>query len=603
MIQDKFNLFFSGHCLDAYHFFGAHRNRESGKTEFTVWAPHAKSVRVIGAFNYWDREASYLAKIDDRGVWSLTLDNVSEWDIYRYVIEDWKGKLTEKSDPFAFYSELRPSTSSKVVHLEGYNWEDQEWMQNRSINYDRPMNIYEVHAGSWKIKENGEHYTYAELADELIPYCVENGYTHIELMPLNEYPFDGSWGYQASGYFSLTSRYGSMHQFMYFMDKAHKNNIGVIMDFVPVHFVKDNHGLRMFDGTPQFEYQQYSESEWGTCYFDLAKEEVRSFLMSSAAFWCDVYHMDGIRVDAVSNLIFWKGNKNNGVNTGAVDFIKRLNYDVKDKFHNVMMIAEDSSDYEGVTKPSIYGGLGFDYKWDLGWMNDTLKYYAMDPVYRKYHHNMINFSMAYFYSEKFIMEFSHDEVVHGKATIVNKMWGLYNDKFAQARNLYLHMYTHRGMKINFMGKEIGLFRVWDENTQNDWFLLQYPVHDCFRRYLHDLSKIYLSHSCLYKYDYSWEGFKWIDADNAEQSIYTYYREDEESIMVVVLNMTPVSHEKFEVKVPMKGYYTEVINSDKDIYGGYNMCNYKPVKSVHKKQKDIIRIRVAPFAGILFEIKK
>ncbi len=603
MIQEKYNLFFSGHCLDAYRHFGAHRNPENGETTFTVWAPHAKSVRVIGAFNYWDREASYLEKVDDRGVFSITLYNVSEWDIYRYVIESGNGTLTEKSDPFAFYSEYRPSTSSKVVHMDGYNWEDSEWMKTRSINYDRPMNIYEVHAGSWKFKEDGSQMTYVELADELIPYCVENGYTHIELMPLNEYPFDGSWGYQASGYYSLTSRYGSMQQFMYFVDKAHENNIGVIMDFVPVHFVKDNHGLRLFDGTPQYEYQQNSESEWGTCYFDLAREEVRSFLMSACAFWCDYYHMDGIRVDAVSNLIFWKGNKNLGVNTGALDFIKRLNYDIKEKFPNVMMIAEDSSDFEGVTKPTIYGGLGFDYKWDLGWMNDTLKYYKMDPVYRKYHHNLINFSMAYFYSEKFIMEFSHDEVVHGKATIIDKMWGLYNDKFAQAKNLYLYMYTHPGKKLNFMGNELGHFREWDEAKELDWFLLKYPNHDSFRRYMHDLSKIYLSHSCLYKYDYSWEGFKWIDADNADQSIYTFYREDEESIMITVLNMTPVAHERFEVKVPMKGYYTEVINSDRDIYSGYNMCNYKPVKSVHKKQKDIIRIRIAPFAGILFEIKK
>ena len=605
MKDNRFDNFFSGHCLDAYKQFGAHFNSKDHRTTFTVWAPHAKSVRVSGAFNAWDREANYLKKIDERGVWSCELDNVNEWDTYRYIIEDADGNQKEKSDPFAFYSEMRPSTASKVVNIEDFPWNDGEWMQNRSVNFNRPMNIYEAHVGSWKMKEDGTLYTYEELADLLIPYCVENAYTHIELMPLNEYPFDGSWGYQASGYYSCTSRYGHFKQFMHLVNVAHQNGIGVIMDFVPVHFVKDDYGLRLFDGTPQYEYsdKENAESEWGTCCFDFYKEEVRSFLMSAASFWCDYYHMDGIRVDAVSNLIFWKGNKMRGVNQGALDFIKRMNYDIKEKYRNVMMIAEDSSGFEGVTKPSIYGGLGFDYKWDLGWMNDTLKYYAMDPIYRQYHHNMINFSMAYFYSEHFINEFSHDEVVHGKKTIVDKMWGTYEQKFAQAKNLYTYMYTHPGKKLNFMGNEIGHFREWDEHKEIDWFILKYPVQDSFRRFMHDLCQVYKYHSCLWKYDYEERGFKWIDADNASQSIYTYYREDEESIMVTVLNMTPASYEKFEINVPLKGVYTEIINSDRDIYSGYNMCNYKPIKTVHKKQREVLRVRVAPFAGIIFEIKK
>ena len=604
MKNKSFDNFFNGYSIDAYREFGAHLHDHT--CTFTVWAPNARSVRVTGSFNQWDPAHDFLEKVDERGVWSITLDVVNEWDTYRYIIEDQEGRLNEKSDPFAFYSEYRPATASKVVNLEDFPWIDGDWMRDRQINADKPMNIYEVHAGSWRMKEDGTLYTYEELADLLVPYCVENGYSHIEFMPLNEYPFDGSWGYQATGYFSCTSRYGHFKQFMHLVNVAHQNGIGIIMDFVPVHFVKDSYGLRQFDGTNQYEYsdKNNAESEWGTCYFDLGKEEVRSFLMSAANFWCDYYHVDGLRVDAVSNLIFWKGNKNNGVNTGAVDFIKRLNYLVKERYdHKIMMIAEDSSDFEGVTKPSFYGGLGFDYKWDLGWMNDTLKYYAMDPIYRQYHHNMINFSMAYFYSERFINEFSHDEVVHGKKTIIDKMWGTYEEKFMQAKNLYAYMYTHPGKKLNFMGNEIGHFREWDEAKEIDWFLLKYPLQDSFRRYTHDLNMVYKYHSCLYKYDYDPKGFRWIDADNASQSVYSYYREDEESLMVVVLNMTPASYERFEVNVPIKGVYTEIINSDRDIYSGYNMCNYAPVKTVHKKKRDVLRIRLAPFAAVLMEIKK
>ncbi|MEF9968620.1 MAG: alpha-amylase family glycosyl hydrolase, partial [Longicatena sp.] len=373
--------------------------------------------------------------------------------------------------------------------------------------------------------------------------------------------------------------YGNPKDFAEFVNECHKNEIGVILDMVPVHFVKDDHGLREFDGKALYEYKNPSDanSQWGTCNFDLSNEEVRSFLISSAAFWCDIYHIDGIRIDAVANMIFWEGNKDRGTNEGAIAFIRRLNYYLNKTYPEVMLIAEDSSDYPKVTQPILDMGLGFDYKWDLGWMNDTLSYYARDPIYRKYHHNNLSFSMAYFYSERFIMPLSHDEVVHGKKTIVDRMWGDYDQKFSQVRNLYIYMMTHPGKKLNFMGNELGMFREFDEARECDWFLLTYPRHDSFLHYFEDLNKIYLHHSSLSKYDYDINGFRWIDANNEELSIYSYYREDENEVLLTVLNMTPVAHEDFKLGVPYKGTYTELINSERDIYDGCNMCNFKPIR--------------------------
>lgn len=595
--------FHKGHCLNAYDVYGAHF--EDDGVRFTVWAPHAKSVEVLGPFNNWGENPIYLDKITDQD-FSGFVKGVKENTMYRYRIETPEGEKVQKSDPFAFYSELRPSTNSITMKLDTFKWADKMWMKKRTKNFDRPVNIYEVHAGGWKKGEDNKWLTYEELAEQLIPYVVENGYTHIELMPLNEHPFDGSWGYQASGYYSCTSRYGEPRGFMKFVNMAHKAGIGIIMDVVPVHFVKDNFGLRLFDGRPCYEYNnENAESEWGTCNFDLWKEEVRSFLMSSMAFWCDKYHVDGIRMDAISNVIYWGGNKSRGENQGGLDFLKRTNYYLSAKFPGLMLIAEDSSDFGAVTHSTLDGGLGFDYKWDMGWMNDTLKYYKIDPIYRQWNHNLINWSMAYFYQERFVMTFSHDEVVHGKKTILDKMWGTYEQQFAQTRNLYLYMMTHPGKKLNFMSNEIGQIREFDEMKENDWFLLKYPVHDAFRRYTSDLNKIYYYHPSLYKYDYEQKGYKWIDADNAKQSIYSYYREADDECLVVILNMTPVSYEAFSVNVPYKGTYTELINSEKDIYSGCNMCNYRPIRSKYDKinKRDFITIRIAPFAGIIFTCKK
>ena len=432
--------FHEGRSLDAYRHFGAHPEREG--VRFTVYAPNAQAIQVIGSFDEWECEGHEMKKVDERGTWSLYIKGAKVNDSYKYRITQATGRVVDKMDPYAFYSELRPNTASVVEDLSYDGWEDAEWLKGRSKGFDRPINIYEVHIGSWMKEEDEDFVNYRKIAGRLIDYVKQNHFTHIELMPLCEYPFDGSWGYQCSGYFSVTSRYGTCHDLMYLVNEAHKAGIGVIMDFVPVHFVKDDFSLSYFDGTALYEYPRAhdADSQWGTANFDLWKEEVRSFLMSAASFWIDVYHVDGLRMDAISNAIFWHGNKQLGVNEGALDFIKRMNFMLNEKYQGkIMLIAEDSTDFPNVTKSTLEGGLGFDYKWDLGWMNDTLNYLKKDPVYRKWHHNNITFSMAYFYSERFLIEFSHDEVVHGKATIINKMWGTYEQKFAQLRTLYLYM--------------------------------------------------------------------------------------------------------------------------------------------------------------------
>ncbi len=596
--------FHQGHCIDAYRFFGAHFSYEGSEgVRFTVYAPHARRVSVIGSFTDWGYRPVDMERTGFTGVWSVFVSGVKEWDSYKFQIEDARGNTLYKSDPFAFYSETRPDNASKVYNLNDIHWSDQNWMKTRSKNFDRPMSIYEVYAGGW-MRDQGFPFTYSQLEEHLIPYVQERGFTHIEMMPLNEYPFDGSWGYQASGYFSVTSRYGNPTEFASFVNACHNAGIGVIMDMVPVHFVKDAFGLRYFDGEPLYEYRDPhdAESQWGTMNFDLWNEEVRSFLMSAAGFWCDTYHIDGIRIDAVANLIYWGGNRDRGTNDGSLAFMRRMNWYISQAYPQVMMIAEDSSDFPKVTASTLDNGLGFDYKWDLGWMNDTLKYYSVDPLYRIWDHNKLTFSMAYFYSERFLLPLSHDENVHGKKTIIDRMWGDYDAKFSQVRNLYAYMFAHPGKKLNFMGNELASFREFDENKELDWFLLDYPRHDAFMRYFTDLNHIYSSHPCMYRDDYTGKGFGWIDADNAKQSIFSFYREDEKEVIVCILNNTSQSYEDYTLPVPAEGIYTEILNSEKDIYDGCNMCNYEPVSSRKNPDKkarfaDLIDIRIAPWSAI------
>ena len=601
------DAFFEGQSISAYEVLGAHVTLEETKgVRFSVYAPAAKSIQVIGSFNDWSCEGCYMEKVDERGIWSLFIPGVKSGCIYKYRVEQCSGVVVDKSDPFGFYSELRPNTGSIVVDSK-FKFTDSKWMKKRTRCIDSALNIYEVNIGAWKFIGEDNEVNYRTIAPELIKYLKEMHYTHIEFMPLSEFPFDGSWGYQTTGYYAVTSRYGSVDDLKYLINELHKNGIGVIFDFVPVHFVMDNYALRSFDGTHLYEYPKDEDaySEWGTANFNLWKEEVRSFLMSAAAYWLKEMHGDGLRMDAISNVIFWQGNKDRGVNEGALAFVRRMNYKLHEAFESVMLIAEDSSDFPNVTKPTIDNGLGFDYKWDLGWMNDTLEYMKMDPVYRQYHHNDITFSMAYFYSERFILPFSHDEVVHGKATITQKMWGLYEDKFAQARCLYTYMYMHPGKKLNFMGNEIGHMREFDEKVQNDWFLLDYPMHDSFRKYISELNKLYLEESALHEKEYDYRSFEWIDADNKEKNIFSFVRKGKDDTIVAIFNMSPNRYEDMWFGVNEGGYYKEILNSEDSIYNGCGITNPKAVRAKKEEcnfKPYHIKLDIAPFAGLVLKHK-
>ncbi|MGN1275708.1 MAG: 1,4-alpha-glucan branching protein GlgB, partial [Floccifex sp.] len=561
-------------------------------------------------------ESKNKMKKNEKGIWSCTVKEAKEGDLYKFRVKQASGETVDKIDPYAFRSELRPNNACIVASLDYDKWSDSKWMEKRTKGFNKPINIYELNLGSWmkgdgtKEGEEIDHFLhYNEIEKNLINHCKTHGFTHVEFMPLCEFPFDGSWGYQCTCYFAPTARYGSMQELKHFVNALHKANIGVIMDFVPVHFVTDNYALRYYDGTPLYEYDKPEDaySEWGTLNFNLWREEVRSFLMSAANFWLEECHFDGLRMDAISNAIYWKGNKDRGVNEGACIFLRRMNH-LLNVAHNgsIMLIAEDSSDFPGVTRLGSDGGLGFDYKWDMGWMNDTLKYLAMDPIYRQWHHNKINFSMAYFYSENFILPFSHDETVHGKATIVNKMWGSYHDKFAQARALYVYMFTHPGKKLNFMGNEIGQMREWDEKKTCDWFLREMPMHDSFEKMFMDLGKLYTKNDAFFENDYSWESFKWIDADNNKQNLFSYIRRGTTKDYVIVLNFSTNSYVNQQFGVERKGKYKEVLNTQWNKYSGpildanIQSCQAMKVEKHHLPY--MIEIDVPALGATVFEVR-
>ena len=503
---------------------------------------------------------------------------------------------------------MRPASCSKLYDYQNYPWHDQEFLNKRDRNFDRPMSIYELHIGSWRKKPDGSNYSYEEIAYELIPYVKAHGYTHVEIMPITQYPFDGSWGYQATGFFSVDSRYGNPKQLMRFVDLLHENNIGVILDFVLVHFAVDKYALIEYDGTRMFEYRSRGNtfSQWGSAQFDLTKDPVRSFLMSAINYFLCYYHFDGIRVDAVSNIIFWHGDKSKGENSGAIEFLKRLNAKMHIEHNDIMMIAEDSSDYQGVTKPTEFGGLGFDYKWDLGWMNDTLKYYSTDPIYRKWDHHKLTFSMAYFYSDNFMLPLSHDEVVHGKGTIINKMWGDYDKKFQQLRNLYTYMWAHPGKKLNFMGNELGSFDEWNENKSLTWELKKFPIHDSLGRMIRDLNLIYQSEKAMYFEEHNPAHFQWLMVDNTEQSVYAFQRKVDDEVLVFIFNMTPNYYDNYDVGVYERGTYHEIFNCDKDVYGGYNNYNgldCKTKKGGPENRPYRITVKLASFGAMILKLNK
>lgn len=568
--------FLMGDTLEAFKYFGAHFVNKDNKNGvvFRLYAPNASDVSVIGEFNNWDIRKNKMNKVDEAGVFETFIPDLKDYQSYKFHFKNAKGVYVDKADPFAVLSEKRPGTCSQLFNLNNFIWHDDKFLTSRNRNFDKPVSIYEMHLGSWKGKaEDGHILSYEEIADYLIPYILENGFTHVEFMPLTQYPFDGSWGYQATGFYSTDSRYGNPYQLMSLIDRLHQNNIGVILDFAPVHFANDSWALKDFDGTRLFEYDnEYRISPWGSLQFDLGKDPVRSFLMSAINFFIEYFHFDGIRVDAVSNIIFYNGNKNNGVNTGAIEFIKRLNGKIHYKHNSVMMIAEDSSDYQGVTKPLEFGGLGFDYKWDLGWMNDTLKYYSLDPIYKKYDHNKLTFSMAYFYSENFLLPFSHDEVVHGKGTLINKMWGDYDTKFALLRNLFTYQFAHPGKKLNFMSNELASFDEWNENKSLPWNLKSFPKHDSISRLIRDLNRIYFYEAAMHIEEYNPDKFKWLMVDNYEQSVFVFQRKKDEDVLIFVFNMTPNYYDKYDIPLFLEGEYQEIFNSDKDVYGGNNQYN-------------------------------
>ena len=601
--------FLMGQTIEAYKYFGAHFVKQDGQegVVFRVYAPLAKEISVIGEFNSWDPRNHRMNKIDESGVFEIFIPNVKNYQTYKYHILNALGQYVDKQDPFGYFSEMRNGSCSKLFDIDGFIWHDKKYMSKRDRNFDRPMSIYEVHIGSWLGRDGDRFLSYEEVADKLIEYVIEHGYTHIEVMPITQYPFDGSWGYQATGFYSVDSRYGNPFQLMSFIDRCHKAGIGVILDYVVVHFATDDFALERFDGSTLYEYNGENEySQWGSKLFDLSKDPVRSFLMSGIDYFISYFHFDGVRLDAISNVIYWHGDCSRGENTGAIEFIKRLTGKIHIKHPDVMLIAEDSSAYQGVTKPLEYGGLGFDYKWDLGWMNDTLKYYEKDPIYRKYHHNGITFSMAYFYSENFLLPLSHDEVVHGKGTIINKMWGNYEQKFAQLRNLYTYMWSHPGKKLNFMGNELASFDEWSEEKSLPWNLLSYPKHDSILRMVRDLNLIYKSEKAMYMEEYNPAHFQWLMADNTAQSIFAFRRTYGDETLVFIFNMTPNYYEYINIGVPFEGEYVEIFNSDKDVYSGYNQYNGLPLKTMNMSwwnQPQTICIKLASFGALILKHKK
>lgn len=620
-------LFHNGSHYNAYKFMGAHLITEKRKrgVRFTTWAPKAKAINVVGDFNNWEVLEEYsLERITKSGLWSSFIPSMKEGQVYKYAITTEQNKIILKSDPYSIYSELRPNTASIITRDLKYRWKDRKWINSRNKTdiYKSPVNIYELHLGSWRTDENGEFLSYLELAKKLPEYVKNMGYTHVELMPIMEHPLDDSWGYQVVGYYSVTSRYGTRDEFKELINALHNEGIGIILDWVPGHFCKDNHGLYKYDGSVTYEYEELSKQEnkgWGAANFDLGRPEVKSFLISNALYWLREFHIDGLRVDAVANILYldygrekgeWSPNKYGGrENLEAAKFIKELNTAVFKEFSNVLMIAEESTTWPMVTRPVEMGGLGFNFKWNMGWMNDVLKYVEIDPIYRKYHHNLINFAMMYHYTENFILPISHDEVVHGKKSLIDKMWGDYWNKFSGLRAFLGFMMTHPGKKTTFMGNEFAQFIEWRSYEQLEWKLIdEFPRHKQTQDFYKDLNNLYKTEKALWELDYEQDGFKWIDADNKDQSIFIYCRmgEDKKDTLIVICNFTPKVYYDFKVGVPYLGEYYELFNSDASSYGGSGQVMDEVITASSQgwhKEKYSIKIKVPPMATLILKPQK
>lgn len=587
--RNALELFCAGDSVRAYDFFGAHLVNRDGKdgVVFRVWAPNALSVSVVGSFNNWNKTSDYMYKIGN-GSWEVFIEGIKPYDIYKYCIETPWFEKCMKSDPFAFHTETRPDNASIIYNIDEYVWGDENWFDYRSKcdSIKSPMNIYEIHAGSWKRYPDGNFFNYRKLADELVPYLKEMHYTHVQLMPITEYPFDGSWGFQTTGYFAPTSRYGTPGDFMYFVDTLHKENIGVILDWVPSNFPKDPFGLVKFDGTSLYESEDPCKGErpaWGTSLFDFSKSEVISFLVSSAMFWIEKFHIDGMRVGALSSMLYldygkkdgeWTPNQYGGKeNLEAINFIKHLNTAVHMFHPDVLMFAEENTSWPKLTHPVEEGGLGFDYKWNMGWMNDMLHYMSLNPLWRPFNHDNLTYSFFYAFSEHFLLPISHDEVSHGKGSLINKMPGEYDDKFSAVRAFVTYMYAHPGKKLVFMGTEIGQFDEWDADSGIQWELLDYEKHSALKRFFCDLNKFYLENKPLYELDAIWKGFDWIHHDDYTNSVIAFKRTDSEgNEIIAVCNFQPVKHDKYYIGVPKYGLYSEVFTSDAEEYGGTGVSN-------------------------------
>ena len=610
--------FYTGKIFDAYKYLGAHINRgKSGKAEevvFRTFAPSASRISVIGEFNGWTETP--MEKVHDGNFWELISKEAKPGMMYKYRIYDRAGNCIDHCDPYGYGMELRPNTASIIRDMDAYKFHDGKWMKKRSDHSDLPLNVYELHFGSFRkpSEEPDAWYDYEEMADILLPYLKENGYNYLEIMPLNEYPCDESWGYQGTGFFSPTSRYGTADQLKYFVDRCHENDIGVILDFVPVHFAVDDYALANYDGTALYEYphSDVGDSEWGSRNFMHSRGEVRSFLQSAAEYWLNEYHIDGLRMDAISRAIYWQGMPERGVNSNAVEFLRYMNQGLKERHPSVILAAEDSTSFPGVTKPAEEGGLGFDYKWDMGWMNDTLDYFRTAPEYRTRDYHKLTFSMMYYYDERYLLPLSHDEVVHGKATILQKMYGDYGQKFPQARAFYMYMYTHPGKKLNFMGNEIGHFREWDEKRELDWNLLTFPAHQDFHRFMEDLNHFYLEHPALSEMDYDTEGFQWLECHAEEKCVYVFERCTKErrnetgksrdqmnrqERIVAAFNFSDEEQE-IEIKCEDKKSLKRVFSSEYKEYGGQEEKKEKIIKA----KKEIATFKLKPFSAEYYLIQ-
>lgn len=599
--------FYSGRSFDAYRELGAHVKKEvTGKktvvsgVEFVTYAPNALGVNVIGEFNDWNE--TVMERCYDGSFFKVFVPEARPGMMYKYKIYHRDGSSMEHCDPYGFGMELRPAFASIIRDMDTYRFHDAKWMKNRSVCQGSPLNIYEVHLGSWRTKpvfdEQGNPltpeeiaesnrvaeswYTYKEIAPMLAEYVKEQGYNYVEFMPLSEHPSDQSWGYQNTGFFSPTSRYGTADDLKEMIDILHQHNIGTILDFVPVHFALDGYGLARYDGTALYEYpsNDVGYSEWGSMNFIHSKGEVRSFLQSAANYWLSEYHFDGLRMDAISRIIYWMGDESRGVNDRAVDFIRNMNQGLKDRHPSIILCAEDSTDFKGTTKETKYGGLGFDYKWDMGWMNDTLNFFRTLPFVRGEHYHDLTFSMMYNYNEWYLLPLSHDEVVHGKATIIQKMAGMYEEKFPQAKALYAYMYAHPGKKLNFMGNEIGQFREWDEKREQDWDLLKYPNHDSFHQYMKALNKIYMKEPALSAWDDDPNGFAWILCGKENDVVYIFQREVNEDKVIVVLNLSGLVYKNYHFNYENGDTMKVLINSDWNKFGGSTKDTEKTIKGVN-----------------------